>query len=406
MNNAYKISSSNKINALGITLVLIGVPMGMYLNFFTNTNLGSSLIMFLSIIFILYNNKISFHIKREYKFVFFFQLIMLLYWYFSEQATIQYLLFHLYVLALIFSLSIIKNIKLEQIIKYTFYLSTVLTIIGIIVCLQGLVTGSTAWELRQENENYALEPFTIANGALIGYFAGLCINSGNRNKKIIISAILIADFYLIWLCGKRTPLLLLIICSLIYYFKIKSLSPENILLSLIKISILLFIGLIFLFQNNDFKQEFIKYSTNIFYGIQNILGNKDVSDSTGSAIVRYEYRTMALEYIQYRFDIVNYICGNGYMEKWKQIDNPILQAYLDMGVIGIIGYTWIVIITPLKKMFFHQINNQQLFFIFCCLYNILSSVSSGNPYMYQKYTLICLLIFSFSKQKKFFSFKQ
>lgn len=388
--------------SLGITLVLIGVPIGMYLNFFMNVTFGSSLTMFLSIVFLIYKEKIRFRIKKEFTLLFIFQIIMLIYWSISksESASIQYLTFHLYILALIFSLSNINTVNFNQTIKCTFFISILLTIIGVIVCGKGLVTGDIAWNLRNENENYALEPFTISSGALIGYYSGLCINKKGIINKIIITIILLADIYIIWVCGKRTPLVLLILCTLIYFKKNTSLSHQNLLFSLIKIIIFAAILFIILIQNNDVQEELQRYSTHLYNGILNLLGDKNVSDLTGSAIARAQFRAMAIEYIQNQFEFGNYILGNGYMEKWNQIDNPILQAYLDMGIIGVIGYISFVIIVPLKRLLLYKVNTIQLFFIFCCLYNVFSSISSGNPYMYQKYHIICLLIFSFITKNK------
>lgn len=388
--------------SIGITFVLIGVPIGMYLNFFTNTTFGSSLTMFLSIIFLIYKEKIHFKIKKEFISLFLFQIIMLIYWSISksESASIQYLTFHLYILALIFSLSNSNNVNFNQVIKCTFFISILLTIIGVIVCGKGLVTGDIAWNLRNENENYALEPFTVSSGALIGYYSGLCIDKRGIINKILTTVILLADIYIIWTCGKRTPLVLLILCTLIYIKKSTSLSHQNILFLSIKIIIFASIIFIVLIQNSDIQEELQRYSTHLYNGILNILGDKSVSDLTGSAIARAQFRTMAIEYIQNQFEFGNYILGNGYMERWNQIDNPILQAYLDMGVIGAIGYIGFVIILPIKKLFY-KVNTIQLFFIFCCLYNVFSSISSGNPYTYQKYHIICLLIFSFITINKY-----
>lgn len=388
------------IEAIGLMLVSIGVPLSMYLNFCTDMNIWSPFIMFLSIILLVYKKIIFFHIKTEYSLLFIFQLIMVCYWFCSSKASIQYLCFHFYIIALIFALSTIKRIQMEEVLRYSFFFSIPLTIFGLIVCQLGLVTGPLAWTLRNANENYALEPFTISSGALIGYYSGLCMLKKNRTEKILILIFLGLNIYLIWLCQKRTPLLILMICTLMYHIKLKGFTPQIIIPLTLKIISVSVIALLILLQNNEFYQEFNKFSTNVLNGVQNILGNSKVSDSSGSAIVRYEYRTYALNFIKNQFNIINYIYGNGYMEKWKQIDNPILQSYLDMGIIGLVGYIGLVIMYPLKKLLFYKLNSYQLYFLFCSLYNVFSSISSGNPYFYQKYTPICLLIFSISLTTK------
>ena len=85
------------------------------------------------------------------------------------------------------------------------------------------------------------------------------------------------------------------------------------------------------------------------------------------------------------------------MLKW--IDNPVLQSYLDMGIIGFILYFSIVVIFPIRS-FFSLKNNLALFAILICLYNIFSAFSSGNPYLYIKYVPVVFLAFTMNLRIK------
>lgn len=137
------------------------------------------------------------------------------------------------------------------------------------------------------------------------------------------------------------------------------------------------------------------YFDNIVNGVKNIMGDTSVSDKIGSAIMRYQTRLQAYEYIEKNFYLHNYLFGAGYMTLGRQFDNPVLQAYLDMGIIGILGYVYLVIVFPIVTMI-KKHNNTTVFFILVSLYNVFSCFSSGYPYFWSKYTPICLLIFSLS----------
>lgn len=389
-----------KTTSLGISLVLLGVPLGMYLNYFLGNVNASVFTMTLSIAFLLFKEKMSFYIKKDFKLILLFQIFMLFYWSLSNNSTTHTLVFHLYILALILSLSNVNRINGNEVLLYTFVLSSILTIVGIYLDFNNLIVGDEAWLLRQDNKNYTLEAFTVSSGALTGYYAGLIINKNSVIKKLVVFFFLLADFYLIWACGKRTPLILLIICTIIYLFKKSQTNNITSILSVsIKVILLGYVLVSILLLNQTFQDEFVKQTTNIYNGVLNILGNKDVSDMSGSAIFRYKLRMILYDFMQNNFNILNYVLGYGYMGKWEQIDNPILQSYFDMGIIGLIGYCWLVVLYPLKSLFRRNMNNLQLFFVFCCLYNVFSSISSGNPYMYIKYTTVCLLIFSFEIKK-------
>ena len=125
------------------------------------------------------------------------------------------------------------------------------------------------------------------------------------------------------------------------------------------------------------------------------MGDTSVSDNSGSAIVRYESRLILYEYIMYNFHFYNYFLGAGYMAIGGQFDNPLLQAYSDIGILGFGGYLYFVVIYPIKQ-FFKNLDVTTVFFLLCALYNVLTCISSGNPYMWNKYAPICLLILSVS----------
>lgn len=395
--------NSERSTNIGIALCLIGVPLGMYFNFIFPFIPWSSFFMVLSVCLIAsYKNFIkgkfpSFN--KFFSFILLFQLMMLIYGSLSSKLTFQFASFHLYIISLIFVLSLNDNrINYDKIINATFYISCITTILGFYYLKSGIVTSSESWEFRQ-TDAYVLDPFTIAIGAIVNFVCTLfLITKKNKNKFFLyfFLTFLILDLLVIFMSEKRTPIFVTILILMLFLYKKITIS-EKMFFTYIKV-ILFLILILFCFYvfSENIRTALDEFTYNFFNGVLNILGNSDVVDSSGSAILRFRSRQWAYSYIDNNFNFFNYIFGAGYMTRW--IDNPILQSYLDMGIFGFVFYFFSVLIFPIKYMFKKQ-NNLSLFMILLCLYNIASSYTSGHPYAYIKFTPIVLLAFVLNLKK-------
>lgn len=386
---------------LGISLSLVGVPLGMYFNYLFPVVKWSPVFMFTSVILIMsYKNLILGRLpsyNKWFRLIIIFQLLMLLYGLFSDNLTSQYLSFHLYIITLVVALASNGNkASYNKVILFTFYVSGICTVLGAFFMWSGLITGDEAWQLRQDQEDYALEAFTVANGAIINYTCALCLRFKNRFFKILLWILLALDIYVIFMSTKRTPVFVAIIIVLLFLYRSGSVN-KDLFLRYFKIVILMLIAFMLAYINIETMQKIIdKFSYDFYSGVLNIFGNTDVSDSTGSGIARYTAREWTYNYINNDFGFFNYILGAGYMTRW--IDNPLLQSYLDMGIIGVFLYIMLVLVFPVKCFF--KINNKlSLFAILLCVYNIMATISSGNPYAYIKYVPIVFLAFVMNLKK-------
>lgn len=80
------------------------------------------------------------------------------------------------------------------------------------------------------------------------------------------------------------------------------------------------------------------------------------------------------------------------MVKW--LDIPILQAYLDMGIIGFFFYLYYVLLLPIISIIKASATNVAIQFAsFNAFYSIFSAFNSGNPYGYNKWIPIVVLVF-------------
>lgn len=387
-------------HTIGASLVLCGVPYGMYLNFLLPNGFygigWSPVIMVLSILLLTdWDNAIRLRFPSFSKvmgYIILFQLIMLAYGMYSDNMTNQYLSFHLFVISLCFSIS--SNKSYEKFDKFTtalYVVSFPLVILGVFYMASGLIVGDEAYQMRQYNDDYALEPFTACSGMLTNMFAILCVNSKSLWHRVFLAISFAAGLYVILYTGKRTPLLDLFVAFFIYLFlenRLKGKSFKRIV-SYSIIGVIVICILIALIPRVGEQAENVW--DNFTSGVLNLLGFTNVSDTSGSAIERVYNRRWAYDYINTRFGSINYIFGGGYLVRW--LDNPVLESFLDMGLIGIIFYISIVVIYPIKVIFKRYNNTNIVLGLMLASYAIVSMFNSGNPYQYSKYTPIVILAF-------------
>lgn len=399
----HNLKKIDNLKTLGISLSIAGVPLGMYLNWFFPFVEWSPIIMFVSVVLIFnWGNLFRFRfpsMSPVLKIVIGFQLLMLLYGLIDERGTMttQYLSFHLFVIAICFAYALQNRfLELSKVTKYIFGLSSILSILGGFLCFQGFVVGDDVWKAKQYTDDYALEPFTVASGVLINFFSAMVITKKNRLENILVFMFFILDIYVLFKCGKRTPIFVASIGTILYLYKRGMLSLHNFKTFLKYIPILCLCFVFAYLKNEEFNTLVNDFIENFYKGILVLFGNTNVSDASGSASARVEARDFMFNYINLEFSFPNYLFGGGYMVRW--LDAPILQSYLDMGILGFILYSYLIVYVPIKYMKYKTLNNLQLFALLNTLYPLLSMLNSGHPYMYNKYTGICLLAFVCCKQ--------
>lgn len=390
---------------IGMSLALVGVPMGMYLNHFFPIIKWSPIMMVISFLL-----SINWKFYRSYPYFLFpsslgivlFFIILLLFEIFLGDgfATTPFYQM-LFVLTFIFALATHKKeVNYDIFPRVLFFSSLPCLILGIIVCHLNLVIGENAYFGRLENTFYALEPFSVAIGALMNMFSLICINHRTRLEYVLSIFFLIAGLYVISSCERRTPLFVFIV-GVFYRFYSDFYSFEKIPKKLVITFVTCFSFVVLSYFFIPFISDRIDhFFSEMYLGIMNLFGNTSVSDASGSAIMRYEYRKYAYEYIDIHMNWVNYFFGVGF-NKIVQIDNPILHIFIEMGILGVFGYVAIVVLYPLMIMKKKIQNSSVNLCVLLTLYAILSIINSGTPYMYIKYVPICILsVISYSLKNR------
>jgi len=380
---------------IGIALSIVGVPLGMYCNYLFPIVKWSPIFMLFSVLFIasyvhLFSARLPLF-NKWFATILFFQFLMLLYGVFYENTTDQYVSFHLYIMSLIIALASNGNtLTYNKIIGFVFCLSSICTVLGALFIWQGLVTGDDYWKMRKELDDYALEAFTVANGAIINFVSILCLRLKKSFFKPFVWILFALDIYTIFMSSKRTPVFVSLIIVCLYTYKSAGIKRVLIVRYLKIVSLFIICGILAYYFIDPFQKLIDKFSLNFYNGVLNILGFTDVRDSSGSAIERFKSRNWAFAYMENNFNFFNYLLGGGYFIRW--LDNPLLQSYVDMGILGILLYVYLVLVFPIKA-FFKIKNIISLFALLLCVYNLMTTYSSGHPYLYSKYVPIVFLAF-------------
>lgn len=391
-------SNSNIVSEIGLALIIVGAPLGMYMNFFVSNSSWTNVVMAMGVIMtIQYRNifRAKFPSSSKLFFlIFLFHSICLLYYGFDGDSETKYLYFHLFNMGLIFALvtQSFRTINFYNVIKAAWLISLACVFLDLF-CIYTGIFGSYNYvaEYYGMNEDRIIEAFTMASACVTNVVCSLILQKKNVFVLLCATAAIFFDIYIMFLVGKRTPIIVGLFVIGVYLYKSKQL--KNFLkVKYLPYFVLVLIFSIIIFINNDvvWKQVTSSYE-NIIKGISDIIYGTQ-TDQTGSAIERYYSRQYAYNYIDTEFKWYNYLIGGGYMVRW--IDNPILQSYLDMGLYGLISYVSLVILLPICYLWKCKIEDRAL--LFACLYstyNVLSAINSGNPYGFTKWIPLEILAF-------------
>lgn len=338
---------------------------------------------FLSLKFPLINDTI--------KALFLFQLVILVYEIIRPTLDAQYISFTLFIIAISLCLcSLNRHSNFASLPYYVFIVSIPLLLLGSYVSLIGLVIGDKAYMMRQENDNFVLEPFTICSGALVNMIAALCMEKKKLILKVAYYSSMFLGLYILLLSTKRTPLVVFLICA-IYFAYAKGYTRSLIRkTSWIYFVVPIIVGVILYFTISTFEKSVDHFVKNTYFGILNLFGDTSVTDTTGSAYVRVESRRMAYKALE-SINVFSFFFGKG-CNYIGQIDNPLLQMFVDMGIIGAISYFFFIVVVPIRAAIQKENDNSYLLALLWSFYALISIMNSGHPYGWIKWAPVVLLL--------------
>lgn len=382
---------------LGISICLIGVPLGMYLSYFFPSVKWSHLNMLLSILLIS-NWKNIFALRfpirsRIIAFVGVFQVLMLLYGIFSADKFIfdKYCIFQFFVLGLCVAYSSNScSISFNKLPNYIFGLSFGVNICGAYLCSLGLVSGEEAFLMKLYDDNYVIDPITVSLGAAINVISGIFLDKNKTLLRVLFYIAICLAIYTFITTFKRTLILFCMFAVFIYLYKNAKLNMHVVIKSfkILLIAILLFF-ILSLFDDK-IGEKISEVYLHFYDGVLTLFGKKTTYDVNSSAVARVVQRDMAFLDFELNAKPINYIWGMGYIKYY--IDAPIIESYLDMGILGLVGYFTIAVLFPLRC--FLIMKTKKGYFLLPLVLGfetMLEMFSAGNPYGYTQYVYIVLL---------------
>lgn len=387
--------------SFGISLVFVGITISMFLNYYFPFLYWTRYVMFLSCILICDKTTFRKHVQwnNTFKVLFAFQILMLIYlflfyndeYYYNWN---KYLSFHLYVIALIFILARTDKLWERDFVPVLWGISTVLSFLVAFCTFTGLIE----LDLMVNKEDAILEYFTCNISVLANFVSSLILLRKLDNKvilKILLLGLVLLDFYILANSGKRSYFLSALVMLILFLYKIKRLTAGLIIGSAIFV-----LGNIFFPQLREITSEIL---TRTYEGINTLfLDRRNVThiDWNNSADQRLYLKKLAM--IKFaNFSWYNYIFGGGYLLQF--FDNPLVESYLDMGILGIILFSYIIVFVPIKAYLqCSEGDSNLLLCIMIASMNIVIIITNNDPYTHSMYTPICMIamcLYSYRIQK-------
>ena len=180
----------NYLNVTGAAFIVVGVPLGMYLDFFFRIPVKwTNIFMVLSLLF-LYSKgawrqllKIKFANLPVLNWIVLFQLFMIVYGLMDIEKLSQFWLFHFYVIAISVAFMVQTNpYEFAYLPEVIYYISIPCLVFGVFCCASGIAVGGTAYQLEKTmgEELYNLDTLTISAGALNAIFSMMCFKRKDK----------------------------------------------------------------------------------------------------------------------------------------------------------------------------------------------------------------------------------
>lgn len=385
------------MSEMGIGMSLISIPLGMIVKIILGNMLFGNLLMAVGLVFMFPYHRIKEGIKLNLLTgVILFIILAFIYYFLSDFDEPVYLIY--IGVSLIFSMGISLS-KYE--VDFSFdktilfiWLFSLVTVLGGLYCFASgtLTIFSGMFDFNEEGDAIydGLTMGSVCITQMISSFYFISKKEISSTKRICLFLLIIIDFVVTIMAFKRTPLL---IATLVIFYYLRrlgylSMTPKKVF----GILMVILIAVIYVLNNNEVKEAVESIVEYTYEGISNLItGNHTGHGLTNSTDMRIDNRDQALNMIA-QFDILEYMLGKGFMTFW--FDMPLLQSYLDMGVIGFLLFFSYTVILPFYAVFSKNKKNDLV--LFCGMLAVPSaicSLTSGHPYFHSIWMHISLLCF-------------
>lgn len=385
------------MSEMGIGMSLISIPLGMIVKVILGNMLFGNLLMALGLVLMFPYHRIKEGIKLNILTgVILFIILAFIYYFLSDFDEPVYLIY--LGVSLIFSMGISLSkyeidFRFDKVIQFIWLLSLI-TVLGGLYCFTSgtLILFSGMFEFNEEGDTIydGLTMGSICVTQMICSFYFISKKEISSIKRFFLFLLVILDFVMTVIVFKRTPILIAILVTIYYLRRLGylAMTPKKILGILMAILAII----IYILSNSEVQEAVVSIIEYTYDGITNLItGNHTGHGLTNSTDMRIDNRDQAFNMIAH-FDILEYMLGKGFMTFW--FDMPLIQSYLDMGVIGFLLFFSYTVILPFYAVF--SKNKKNDFVLFCGMLafpSAISSLTSGHPYFHSIWMHVSLLCF-------------
>lgn len=400
------------IKEVGLALILTFIPIGMYVKVFVGNMIIGNLLMLIGFLFIFpYKNifcnkkKIKWPSNIKWFVSFFILSLFYLFFYSTTDVSIKNEILYLGVsLGVCFALVNTKyeyDLKIDNVILYTLILSFICVLFGLFFCMSGMRDNFVYYV----QDKLIYDDLTAGSISVLNICCCLYLLYGSNKRtffKCLFILFIFIDLYHMILTTKRTPLIIGIL-SLLYAMYINRNNQRNGSIKRIYIYVSIFVVIICIFTNEMLYQSIVNIFNSIFKGVNDLVFGASF-DEANSTSIRYNARQSAIDDIM-NFSLMELFFGKGYMYRW--IDIPLMQAYMDMGILGFLLFARNIIVVPLICMKRYAVNNRRIMWAtLICFYGLFGALTTGTPYGHGKWLFLAVLLFVLNGEKTYRTMKK
>lgn len=385
------------MSEMGIALSLVSIPLGMIVKVIWGNMIFGNLLMALGLLMMFPYHRMRDGIRLNLQSgVMIFVILSFVYYIFSDFDEPVYLLYLGVTLFFSVGLSLSKygkDFSLDNTIRYIWLFSLVSVLGGLYCFVSGKLSFLSGLLDFNEEGDTIYDGLTMGSVCIMQIICSFYFISKDDNsllERYLMFLLIIIDFVMTLMAFKRTPLLIALVIIFYYLRRLGylALTPRKVICF-----ILVFLAImVYVISNSELSEAVATISENTFEGISSLVTGEHTGHSlTNSTDVRIENRDAAFGMIAH-FDVLEYMIGRGFMTFW--FDMPLVQSYLDMGVIGLVLFAFYTVYLPLYSVFSKIRKNRIVLlcgmFAFpgavCCLTN-------GHPYFQSLWMPVSLLCF-------------
>lgn len=394
-------SICKELREMSLAIIIVGAQLGIYLNILVVNWNWNNILMLVAMLFLPnWRNLVTFKFPAMSKHLLWLSILFLFIWLHILYRPLPSYNLNLlaYVSVTVFCVASLQNgdISLNSVIKKVWVMSFICAIVGMYLHSSGIFIDMKEGGNHDIAEIANMSSLVLGNGCCVGIASGLGLTIKNKVKFCLIVVSIVFELVVIVLIGKRTPLMCALIMLVIYAIIMRKINLTRLLPIICGLCILVTVGLFIADSQFHITNQFGELFEYTQKGIHDMLNGTTTSGNI-SARYRYRYFNNGIHYIANNFSWFNYIWGGGIMIA-NLTDVPLLESFVDLGLIGLCGYAFYVIVFPLLSIFKYGADFRPILFAgFLAMYNIVSCMNSGHPYsmgkwwpaIFLSYTLVC-----------------